>query len=135
MKLITSVLMLFILAIPGIAASKKSEGYLVKTTFQYKSGNKLVENSGELILSKENKTWITIANSKEGFMVLGRIIEAKNNTLEMEYIVIDSNKTPNGVISTPKIISKLGEDSLIEVKSEKDIVSLKMIATKTFYTN
>ena len=68
-------------------------------------------------------------------MVLGRINEAKNNTLGMEYIALDSNKTPNGVISSPKIISKLGEDSLIEVKSEKDLISLKMIATIATYIN
>ena len=121
--------MLLVLAIPGHAFTKKPEGYLVKTTFQYKTKDKSVEKSGELILSREKKTWTTVANLQEGFMVLGRITETKVNTLGMEYIILDSNKSPNGVISTPKIISRLGEDSLIEVKNEKEVISLRMNAT------
>lgn len=120
---------------PLVANSKNLEGYLVKTILQYKAGGKTVESSGELILARENKAWVTVTSSKEGFIVLGRIVEAKNKTLGMEYIVVNTNEMPNGVISTPKIISKIGQDSSIEVKTEKNAILLKMNAMKTTYVN
>ncbi|PIU00027.1 MAG: hypothetical protein COT74_06655 [Bdellovibrionales bacterium CG10_big_fil_rev_8_21_14_0_10_45_34] len=135
MRHFTVILILATFAMPAFAVIEKSEGYLVKTNFKYRTGKKNVENAGELILSKDNKIWTTLVNAKEGFTVLGRITEVKNDTLYMEYIVVDANKTPNGVISTPQVVSKLGEAASIEVGNKNETISLELLATKTSYTN
>lgn len=65
---------------------------------------------------------------KDGVTLLGKLVENENKTLNVEYMVIDTNR-PNALVDMPTATAKLGELSKIESMDNRGRVSVQMIAT------
>lgn len=116
------------------AFAGKQKGFLVKTGFEYKGKNTTSKSESTFILDAKNKTWTALSEPKDGIALLGRVTASDAKSLQMEYIVVDTNQK-SAVISTSAIRAVWGEVAKIEVgqlEGEKILVSL--LATPTEYT-
>lgn len=84
-------------------------------------------------MAEDNKGWTTLTEPKNGVALLGRVVKSDKETLQFEYIVVDTTKN-NVVISTPAIIAKLGEKAEITVGTETEKVAISLLATPNEYS-
>jgi hypothetical protein len=119
------------------AGAVEQKGFLVKTAFEYQAKNKTSKSESTFILDAKNKGWTTLTEPKDGIALLGRVTSSDAKSLQMEYIVVDTNQK-NAVISTPAIQALLGKAANIEVgqpNGEKVRVSLLAEPTKYMKKN
>jgi len=128
--MIKTIFFLLVSSITISSASTQDNGYLIETNLIYKSDTKTVAVSDELILPINSKKWVSLTTSKDGVSVLGKLVKSTPSTIHIEYIVIDSSKKPNNVISTPSIISKLGEKAEIKIEGP-EAVKISLLAKPT----
>ena len=116
---------------PAHAASGAGfeKGYLLRTELNYQKADKVFHSDLKQIVAPDMKGWLTLAPSKEGVMLLGRVIKTEGQTIQMEYLVVDGSKQPNSVISAPSITTQLGLPA--KVSMEDDEIGEKISVTLT----
>jgi hypothetical protein len=119
------------LVVASIASGKAADakGFYLKTAFEYQTGEKTTKTENTSVLDANYKGWTTLVPPKDGVTLLGKLIENENKTVQVEYMVIDTNR-PNALVSTPSVIARPGEAAHIEsVDSRGQRVSVQLIAT------
>lgn len=111
----------------------KESGYLFETQFEVKTGNKTVTSTSKIVVPKGSKHWTTLTEPKKGIALLGRIMTQTDKTIGMEYIVVDTTKK-NAVLSTPQIVTNLGQKAEISSFDGKERVKITLTATETEFT-
>jgi hypothetical protein len=131
-------LILFSLCLLPISAfcSISGDGYLINSKIEYFNGKKTIKVEKDLILPTSNKNWTTLTDMKDGLILLGRRVPAETKGFRFEYIVLDTNKSPNGVVSLPVIVSPTDEAKNVNI--EKAIgasgnIKLTLSASKTTF--
>ena len=132
MRTVLSLIGLFLIAAVVHAKTGDSKGFLIKTVFDYQAKEKTSKSEATLILDAKNKTWTTLLPPKNGIALLGRLAESDSKSIQMEYIVVDTNQN-NAVISTPRITALLGETASIELGTSGEKVMVSLLATATTY--
>jgi hypothetical protein len=120
----------------ALSAPMKS-GYLIKTNLTYKSiKGRPINSTKEFVLPSDNHKWLTLTEFNEGVVLLGRMIKADRKSIHMEYLLVDGNKKPNGVISTPSIISNLNETAEVSVGGNNNSpdLSISLLAKETTFS-
>lgn len=119
-----------------LASSSSKSGFLINTKLSFQSGERKVETTKEFILPEDSKAWVTLTDSNKGVVLLGRKGNSDKKSIQMEYILIDSERKPNGVISTPSIRALLGEEAKIAIgdnDSKGESISISLMARATDY--
>jgi hypothetical protein len=129
MKTVAIILMFF--CVNAFAASKSKPGYSVETEFQFKSEERKATSKNTVVVAEENRDWILISGSSKGIELSARIVKVENETIQMEYKVIDHTQNEK-VLSNPSIIAKLGRVAEIENESEgkNEKIKIKMLASQ-----
>jgi hypothetical protein len=102
-------------------AATQENGFSIESSLTYKSDNKTVTTSDELILPIDSRHWVSLISPKDGVSVLGKLVTSTPTTVHIEYIVLDNSKKPNNIISTPSIVSKLGEKAEIKIEGPESV--------------
>jgi hypothetical protein len=126
-----ALLLLCPLVVASIASGKAADakGFYLKTAFEYQTGDKTTKAENTSVLDANYKGWTTLVPVKDGVTLLGKLIENENKTVQVEYMVIDTNR-PNALVSTPTVTARPGESAKIEsVDSRGQRVSVQLVAT------
>lgn len=126
------VLCLMTFGMAGFAIAKVQKGLKVDTQFSYSENGKKQSTKSTMIIAADNKTWNTLTEPKEGVALLGRVTQVDQNSIQMEYIVVDTKKN-NAVISTPMMIAKPGQTSEITIGESTDQIAITFLGTPTEY--
>jgi hypothetical protein len=118
------------LVLASIAHGKAADakGFYLKTAFEYQSGDKTTKTESASVLDANYKGWTTLVPPKDGVTLLGKLVENENKTIQVEYMVIDTNR-PNALVSSPSVVAKVGESATIESQDNRGRVSVQMVAT------
>lgn len=117
------------------AGANEQKGFLIQTTFEYQAKNRISKSDSTFILDAKNRAWTALTEPNDGVALLGRVTSSDSKSLQMEYLVVDTNQK-NAVISTPAIHTLLGEAAKIEVgQSNGDTIRVSLIAESTAYTS
>jgi hypothetical protein len=127
-KVVLALIATTLLGTVSFAATTSIRGITVKTTFQYQNKNKSAATESTLVVDPDSKTWMTVAPPKDGIALLARIAESDSKTVQLEYIVVDTQQA-NAVVSAPQLKVNLGEAAKIEVAGRDDLVQLTLLAT------
>ena len=92
--------------------------FRLKVDFQYQSEKKTIKQKNEILLIKNNRMWNPLSPLKEGMMLLARPISYSAKGVEMEYMVIDTNKNPHAIITIPKVFASLGETTPLVINED-----------------
>ncbi len=119
---------MFLMGVSAFANSDRS-GYLLKTELSYEAGSQKVDTSSVVVLAAANNAWTQLSASKEGVLLLGRLVDLKGKNIHMEYLLLDTRRE-NKVVSTPAIIATLGQKATFEARDGKEKVTVSLTATK-----
>ncbi|MCM2323015.1 MAG: hypothetical protein NDJ90_07110 [Oligoflexia bacterium] len=122
-----------LMATMASAATTSESGFLVKTKLTYQTPKSLIESVGELILPNTNKGWTPLTYPKEGVVLLGRMVKFDSATIHLEYMLVDTRNAESSVVSTPSIITRLGEEAKVSVDTAGDKISISLLAKKTSF--
>lgn len=112
-----------------------ADAYRVKTDLNYTSPQKKeISVSTEVGIAADNTNWLVISKS-ETVIVLARATKSNKDTLQMEYLVIDTDQEKS-VVSNPSIRTKWGSPAQITIGDigQKPTLSVSVLATKTSST-
>jgi len=136
---LTMIVLALLITVSAYASPEKRNGFLIKSDLNYSYGDKQVKKSQEFIMDDSLNSWTTLTDLKGGVLLLGKRVKADKETIHMEFIVVDTNKTPNGVLSTPSIIARLGEPAHITIEgnreNKKEKIAFTLTATRTEYNS
>ncbi len=118
---------LFVSVAHGKAVDAK--GFYLKTAFEYQTADKITKAETTQMLDSNYKGWTTLIPPKDGVTLLGKLAEGENKTINVEYMVIDTNR-PNALVSSPSVVARIGESARIETADSRgQRVSVQLIAT------
>jgi hypothetical protein len=126
-----ALLLLCPLVVASIAHGKAvdAKGFYLKTAFEYQTADKTTKTETTSMLDSSYKGWTTLVPPKDGVTLLGKLAEGENKTLNVEYMVIDTNRQ-NTIVSTSSVIAKIGESAKIETADSRgQRVSVQLVAT------
>lgn len=112
-------------------ASKPSPGFALTTKLDYKSGTKKdISTSKEIILSRGNINWTPLTDIQDEVILLGRVAQASDESIKVEYMLIDGHKKPSTIVSTPTLVARLNEAAQISITDpdKKSIISISLTA-------
>ncbi|MBI1862416.1 MAG: hypothetical protein HYR96_16000 [Deltaproteobacteria bacterium] len=112
--------------------SKTENGFLIKTVLSYTSSSGVIESEREFILPKNNTSWNTLVDPKNGVALIGRLVKSDKKSIHIEYMILDTKKA-NAIISTPSIAALLGESAEIGTQTDTEQISIKFLASRTEY--
>ncbi len=133
MNKITVLFLVAFVSIASMATINASKGFKIETQFEYSNNDKSMTSKGEFILAENNKSWTTLTEPKNGVALLGRVAKSDKTGLRFEYIVVDTTKN-NAVISTPMIITKMGQKAEVTMSTETEKIVISLLATPTEYS-
>lgn len=114
-------------------AAVPNAGTLLKTEFSVKTREKVSSSRSEIVLSSKNRDWVTIAQHKDGLMLLGRPVEITDQGIHIEFLVLDTRKKPNHILSNPSMIGRFGQATEINDFGNQQI-SIRLTPKKTNYS-
>lgn len=119
----------------GYSSLTKSKGLLIDIEVSYQVDFKKRVLKNKFILKDGTKNWVTLIPPNDGVIVLGRPSSLSQETLKMEYILIDSKKKAESIFSTPVMVFNLDEKeySKVSVKGEKLQFTIAVKAKNTVY--
>ena len=126
------ILIAFFLGFPFARAGIKQTGLKIDTTFAYHSKVQNFKTSGSFVLVENYKGWTTLIPPKEGIALLGKVANRRADTVELEYIVIDTSKN-FAVISTPGIVTRLDSKAEMTVAGDNEEIQVSLLATQVEY--
>ena len=117
---------------PSFASEKTQLGYLVSSRLNYKTEAGTIETSRKIILPATNNSWTPLTTPKNGVMLIGKLVKAEDDIVQMEYIVVDTRKE-SAVVSTPTIATRLGKQTEASTENAKTKITISLLATKTTF--
>ena len=121
------------LAAETAAASATVPGFRIQTEMEMKQDTKSVKANNEALIP-ERSSWVTLTGVNQGVQVLAKVGAATKETVRVDYIVLDTTASPNGVISTPSMIVRYGEPAHMEasrtIDGKVEKLSLSMTAKR-----
>jgi len=81
-------------ALPCFAAKKKKD-FLIATELNYKTPQTTAHSKSENILEGDDfDSWQPLNQAENGVVLLGRMISEKENYLQFEFMIVDTNQKP-----------------------------------------
>jgi hypothetical protein len=108
------------------AASESKGGLLVKTNLEFTTKGRALQTESQFTFSQESKSWVTLGEPKKGIVLLAKIGQVDGEQVQVNYIVVDTTKKPNGVISNPTLTARLGKEAMISLTTDAEEVSITM---------
>ena len=126
---------IFTSTIWGYSSLDKKKGLLFDIELVYKQNFKKVKLKNKFILAEGTQNWVTLIPPSKGVIVLGRPSQLTQDTLKMEYILIDTTSKKETVSSTPVMVIKLDEKeySKLIMEGDKQTFSIALKAENTTY--
>jgi hypothetical protein len=115
-------------------SAQKEQFYDVSCKLTYVIGKNPISLEKEFQISENATEWTTFLRDSHGVLLLGKFAQKPEHTVAVEFLLIDpSKKEP--VVTSPKLISKLGEKSEISVKTHPEPVSIVLKVDKAAHSN
>ncbi len=106
------------------------KGVILKTNFEYASKERSVKTEKRIFLADRDNKWINLTKPRDGIVLLGRMLQHDQAVLEMEYMIIDTNKD-NAVLATPAIKTQIGKRSIINLDRPSEKITLSFVSKTT----
>jgi hypothetical protein len=115
-------------------SAQKEQFYDVSCKLSYIVGKNQISLEKEFQVPENSTEWTTFLRDSRGVLLLGKFSQKPEHTVAVEFLLIDpSKKEP--VVTSPKLISKLGEKSEISVKTHPETVSIALKVDKAANSN
>src|SRR5690242_9061279 len=82
-------------------AAEKQKGFKFEAAVKLTQGKKSAETKTELILAEGGRAWVPLGEMKLGTLVLGRPTKEGFTSLEMEFLVVNTQTTPHQTVAIP----------------------------------
>lgn len=129
------ILCAFIVISLNVFSNTKLNGYKLATKLSFNSSSKLISTESEVIIPKNNKSWIPLTKTASGMTVLGKISKVNKKNMSLEYIVLNTNESPSVIVTSASLDVKLGEKAEISMESEKNKINLATQANEVEYSS
>lgn len=109
----TKILAIFLAPLSLHAAPATPKTFAVKTGVELTEGTRNIVTEALVNLEESRDTWTTVAKTPEEVTVLARVSEARGETVQVEYLVVDGKKD-NEVLASPAIRLSHGQSGLVQ---------------------
>lgn len=106
------------------------KGVILKTSFEYKTDERSVRTEKRVFLADRDTKWLNLTRPRDGIVLLGRMVGHDATNLEMEFLIINTNKD-DAVLATPIIKTPLGQKAMINMDRPSEKITLSLISKST----
>ena len=129
-------MILMALSVLFAGQSFAEKGYRLKASFEVKIGDDLMKSEGDVVFGHHEDgsyMWTPVIDSQKGYMVMAKPSDIQGKELELEFLVVNTKKTPNVVVSSPKVLANFDEESTLSMSDEErnSFFVLKSTISKT----
>lgn len=112
---------------PAEDSATLEKGVILKTSFEYKTNENSVKTEKRVFLADRESKWVNLSHPRDGVVLLGRMLKHDQANLEMEYLIVDTNRT-DAVLTTPSITTPIGKKSIINLDRPSEKITLSLIS-------
>lgn len=113
---------------PSPKPASLQDSLVIKTELDYSSLGKKVRTERMVFVTEENKDWLNLTRPRDGVVVLGHLLERGTGKIKMEYIIVDTGREEDPVISPPPVESVVGQKTLINLDGAHEKISVTLSA-------
>ena len=101
----------------------------LKTELEYAGPKRRVKTVRTVHLSDEHSEWLSLTYPRDGVALVGRIKERGAGKVKFEYIIVDTSREDEGVISPPPLEVPIGQRLMVNLDGQGTRITLHFEAS------